>query len=272
MLKREGWIKRGRGRGTRVLPYRQRLSGKPVCVVHSLFNSPRPSGTILLESMGLFTGIKDTLSRLDCPYETVPEGQRPSPQDIQRRYRGAVFIEAGGWGEYFAELARLGFPSVVANLETDPDAPHVAATWVDHRGTTVTAVQLLVAMGHRRIAFVGREAKKKRSSTDEPFGSSTSRFEPEMGIRLLQRWPPCHRVFSSVLYVSLPMIVRFLCNARATFGVDLGPGWCCTANSFWRLDPRFGPQERGCCRFRNQRVWSLNLIRDQRVSPIVHVS
>lgn len=156
-LKQEGWIEQTRGRGTMVLPYRKRLAERPVGIIYPPFSPTSPASIIVFEAMVILDGIKDTLARIDCPYDLIPWTQCPSVEDLAAKYRGAVFIEAQRPVDYFAEAARRKVATVVANLETDLA---VSCSWVNHRRSTKLAVQLLLAMGHRRIAFVGRSPER----------------------------------------------------------------------------------------------------------------
>jgi DNA-binding LacI/PurR family transcriptional regulator len=95
--------------------------------------------------------------RLGYQYDlmSVPRGRDLPAEHFLGRFGALCFIE---WSfasdQLIADLERRRTPTVVAKLEGDLGA---TATWVDHQAPMRQAVQTFVSLGHRRIAFVGRE-------------------------------------------------------------------------------------------------------------------
>lgn len=157
-LAREGILEQLLGTGTRVLPdAAKRLPPGAVAVLHAVFATLTKSEPALI-----LQGIVDALAVESFNYEIVPL----APEDyagplakavraeqilqLPNRYGGLIFIE-GFAQDCTLELQRRGVPLVVANLENNMD---VSATWVDHKRIASTAMEMLAAMGHRRIGLV----------------------------------------------------------------------------------------------------------------------
>lgn len=155
-LERDGLVLRSQGRGTRVLPASETASRLPIGIVHGEFVAMRAAE--YRGSLSTLQGARETLERLACDHElmSVPRDHGLPADHLLDRFGAMLFIESCcGEDQYLAEFERRGVPVVVAKLEDDLD---VSATWVDHQEPTLQAVRTLVGLGHRRIAFVGREA------------------------------------------------------------------------------------------------------------------
>ena len=158
-----------RGRGTRVLPPMDRLTRTCVGILSPLPELEAheyPGGP---KSAHVLAGIQETFHHLKFRYEAVmvrppPDGDPRSPGDspgpglfietLLERFGAVISVEAFWRQGLLEELERRRVPVTVANLEDDI---RVSGTCIDHRKTTAQAVRLLVAMGHRRIAFLGRD-------------------------------------------------------------------------------------------------------------------
>lgn len=159
------FVERSPNRGTRVLTAAERLGEKPVGVVYRRLQAQeRPERVSILE------GVQDQLHELGYPWRRITyedpaggTGQTPAgavrPEMIPAladECAGLVFVEGGNAAmlAYAQELEDRRYPVVAANQEFDC---HVTGSWVDHAKATRQAVQTLVAFGHRRIGFVGRD-------------------------------------------------------------------------------------------------------------------
>jgi len=162
ILCRERLVEKARGRGARVAPPLSRLSKGVIGVLY-------PEGAFRLYDVApTLLGVQQTLMRLGYAFEfaevTWREGApmvlgRPTPwpltaDNFLEHYGAGVFWEYATYDEHILELERRHAPVVVANMQNDIP---VTATWVDHRKASRSAVNFLAAMGHRRIAFVGRD-------------------------------------------------------------------------------------------------------------------
>jgi len=162
-LAQEGLIEQTRGRGTVVVPVQQRLGHTQIAVVHK-FELPR----LPAQETQILHGIQDTLSRLGYSYDVVPVAQdwhalsdlserilpKSDVHTLAGRYGALVFVETLHAADQIRSLEEQRIPLVVANLEEDIE---VSATWVDHRKIIRSAVDILVAFGHRRIAYLGTD-------------------------------------------------------------------------------------------------------------------
>jgi len=149
-LQEAGLVEPKPGRGTRVLPLSERPSRGAAAIVMAGGPSSRAEGATITQ------GMHQRLNDLNqhCEFVFGAEGHPDATvESVMERYTGALFLEAAGVERLALELERKRFPCVVANLEMDLP---LTATRVDHRKTTYSAVQLLVALGHRRIAFLTR--------------------------------------------------------------------------------------------------------------------
>lgn len=146
------------GAGSRVCSdAARRLPPGTIALAHPLWIRTPPAEPALI-----LQGVIDTLVREQFPYEmvAVAPAEYAGPVEkavaaatlpsLRRRYGGFLFLEGFASRETLM-LHRDGVPTVVANLETDLA---VSATWVDHHRIARKAVEILVALGHRRIGLV----------------------------------------------------------------------------------------------------------------------
>ena len=163
----ERLIEQIQGRGTRVLPLVNRLAHRAICVVHNLpmVVSGSPGEEVLI-----LRGIMDRLRHLQLPHDDLAMYYLQSERiadipnlihlseigGLAEKYGAMLFVEATLLEEPILKFHQAGIPLVVANLEFPLDVPGMR---VDHRKTTAQSVRLLAAMGHRRIAYFGRDPK-----------------------------------------------------------------------------------------------------------------
>ena len=187
-LAREGVVKQHLGTGTRVLPDAgKRLPPGTIAILHRVFEgAPAPEPELILQ------GIVDALARERFAYEMFPVlsgdyvglvekavkvGEILSLRD---RYGGWLFVETCA-PEQTVALHRLHAPVVVANLESELE---VSATWVDHKRIAGAAVQILAALGHRRIGLVATQANSAfYKKTIEGYRESMTRLNLPMDAR-----------------------------------------------------------------------------------------
>ena len=161
VLAKEGLIEQTRGRGTRVVPVRERLTSGPICVLY-----PFDTHGLTAEGSHLLHGIQDALARLGYTCELIPKIEdmyqaqsdravrKSSIPTLANRYGAFVCLETLGSEQALLAFEERRIPLVVANLEVNAD---LTATYVDHGKTTRSAVETLAAFGHRRIAYLGTE-------------------------------------------------------------------------------------------------------------------
>lgn len=155
-LERDGLVSRSPGRGTRILPITDRLTQSGIGIIHG--ELPSMEDFARQDSLKTQQGVRDTLERLGYSYKlaTIPSSQDVNLDQFVSRFGAMIFIEVGpALNVQVAELEKRKIPVVVAKLEADLD---VCATLVDHQEPMRQAVHTFVKLGHRRIAFVGREA------------------------------------------------------------------------------------------------------------------
>jgi biotin operon repressor len=167
-LAEDGLVVQTQGRGTRVLPSLDRLSKSIVGVLHA-----HPMLGLAMEPILILEGIKTALTRLKYRFDVLPMIYREDERvhlnspvilagdipTLGERYGAFLFVEANQeeiWNPIFS-FQEQGIPVVVANLETELE---VSATWVDHRKMTFEATKMLLALGHRRIGYLGRDPAK----------------------------------------------------------------------------------------------------------------
>ncbi|HRU07031.1 MAG TPA: substrate-binding domain-containing protein [Candidatus Brocadiia bacterium] len=162
-LAAEGIVEQRTGVGTRVLPgAAERLPPGRVAVVR-----PAQRGRASSEGTMILQGVLDGLARQQRAFDllavgeegTASGGENALPRKelggLPLRYGGAVFVEAM-FREAILDWERRKAPVVVANMEQDLEA---CATWVDHAKVARSAVELLAAMGHRRIGLVATDPR-----------------------------------------------------------------------------------------------------------------
>jgi hypothetical protein len=157
ILAKDGLVERSPSRGTRVLSPLGQLTQPLIGIVQ--VNSLEGQGAPMpwrQDSLATLNGVQDALLSLKLRYEFVfAHPDRGLASEEIRRFGAFLFVEhSEHWGELFDELKQCGVPFIVAKLEDDVDVP---CTHVDHEAPAKQAVRMLVACGHRRIAFVGRE-------------------------------------------------------------------------------------------------------------------
>ena len=191
LLEKEKYILRSQSRGVRVLPPQDRLAKNRVGVVYQHWMANPPELTYMLAGIqDCLTGLgyrydlvpigrdrRHTSTGSEHVFRPQPSctlsptvsdpvacnhGQA-SPQEsdhratsmanLEERFGAVVFVETFRQEAAILNLHKNGLLVAVANLETDIA---VSGTWVDHRKTTSSAVNTLVALGHRRIALLAR--------------------------------------------------------------------------------------------------------------------
>ncbi len=162
-LKEAGLIESSRGRGTRVLPKKERTVRQKIAYIHSPVKS-----WIGLEPHHIRAGILHRLEQLDCDCtevviskdNIVPGHGEPSKivtpaelPEVLKKFCAFIFHEASPLvAGIITDMVKKNVPVVVANLEIELD---VSATLVDHRSVSMHAVETLASFGHRRIAYIG---------------------------------------------------------------------------------------------------------------------
>lgn len=145
-----GIVARRPGYGTHVIDVSDRPARSSVAIL-------LPEGAHYgPEGLSMVRGMQQKLSKLNQRCELVCDVlKRPdmTADEISRRYAGVLFVEALGLEELALELERRHFASIAANIEKDIA---VSGSWIDHARSTQTAVELLAALGHRRIALLTR--------------------------------------------------------------------------------------------------------------------
>ena len=159
----EGLISQQQGRRTEVLPPQELLKEKPIAVAYRTQLPGTPP-----EHVMLLRGVQDRLATLGYHYHLVPTVDSPEcapyvsgrvvlTADVPRlpeRYSAVICQEALNAPDMIRALEDTHVPLVVVNLEEDIA---VTCTCVNHRRITHGAVDVLAAMGHRRIAYLGRD-------------------------------------------------------------------------------------------------------------------
>jgi len=155
-IREKGLLKMIRGKGTRVLALNERPQNGTVGIVVSLSPS-----LFSHEPARILEGFRKTLKENKQHYRIVLEselnGILHSDQSLGDYFGGLLFIEATGEEKQIEKLKSLDFPYVVANLESSMEA---TCTWVNHKKTTNTAVIMLAAMGHKKIALISRNTNE----------------------------------------------------------------------------------------------------------------
>jgi len=111
------------------------------------------------DSLRTLQGVRERLEQLGYAYTVmnVPRPHNLSAEHFLSQFGAMIFIESS-FGESLSlnEFEERKIPVVVAKLEVDE--LQVSATYVDHREPMRQAVRTFVSLGHRRIAFIGRDA------------------------------------------------------------------------------------------------------------------
>jgi len=148
-LHQEGFVVQARGRGTRVLPLGEATSRNTIPVACAHWPVFPTQLTRILQ------GVSRVLARFGYKYEIfmqgAPEGKSMPLRAVAEKFGGLLCLHTFGHQDEICAIEKAKLPVVVAGLEEQID---VTGTWVDHRKTTRTAVNILVGMGHRRIAML----------------------------------------------------------------------------------------------------------------------
>ena len=154
----DGLLVKTKGLATRVLPPFRPPAKDAIAALWSP-ESARQGWPFAGENVEIMRGARDTLSRLGHRFELLSTELEPlTVEDMGGRFAGAVFLNVSTSRlAELVELDRRGIPLVVANIEVETP---LSGTWVDHRKATGHAVRTLVALGHRRIAFLGRDPSR----------------------------------------------------------------------------------------------------------------
>ena len=151
LLYQDGLVSKPGRRGTQVRCPVERLRQPLVGIIHSPYG-PETSGTTDVGVM--IEAAAELFTELGYPYEDrVVNRDQLTVEQLTERYGAMVFLETFRREDIILRLAKERVPLVVANLEIDLD---VSGTCVDHKATSRQAVETLVSLGHRRIAFMGR--------------------------------------------------------------------------------------------------------------------
>jgi DNA-binding LacI/PurR family transcriptional regulator len=73
----------------------------------------------------------------------------------RRRVDGVISATAQMRGSYTQRLAQLNMPTVLINQQADPDTDHLYSVDADDYAGARDAVEHLLALGHRRIGYLG---------------------------------------------------------------------------------------------------------------------
>ena len=161
-LARDGIVLRCQGRGTRVLPISEHQGKPSIAVVHvDLVDAPPIERT---DSLRTLQGAREKLDQLGCTYELIDAhtfeltnaSKLKNAHNVAsaHRFTAVLFIECCYTPDLLAELQKNDIPVVVAKLESNDS---VSGSWVDHQEPMQNAVRMLSDMGHKRIAFIGRD-------------------------------------------------------------------------------------------------------------------
>ncbi len=149
-LEAMGFVDQAPGRGTRVIPVRDRSSRGAVAII-VVGGMPEKAGPA-----HAIQGMEAALTQRGQHFQLALDFKDPdrvTAEMIRERYAGALFVQALGYENLLPALDESRYPYVVAGLEKRIEA---TCTWVDHRKTTRTATRVLTAMGHQRIALLIR--------------------------------------------------------------------------------------------------------------------
>lgn len=149
-LRTMGIVDQAPGRGTRVIPVRERSAVGAVGII-AAGGMPEQ-----IAPARIVQGMEETLARNGQHFQLALDLKDPSRVTVDmitERYAGALFVQGLGFEHLLPALEERRYPYVVANLEKRIEA---TCTWVDHRKTTRTAVGVLTAMGHRRVVLLTR--------------------------------------------------------------------------------------------------------------------
>ncbi len=142
-----------------------------------------------------------------------------------RQVDGLILSPTGGAHEYLVRLARSGFPLIFIDREVGDLG--VPAVMLDNRAAARDAVRHLLALGHRRIAFVS--GRSQISSTQERLEGYTQALA-EAGIPLNpslvasggSRMEEARTAVSSLLRINPAPTAFFVANNLMTIGALAG--------------------------------------------------
>ena len=103
----------------------------------------------------------------------------------RRRVDGVISATAQIQGPYVERLAQIGMPTVMINWQPDSDADQLLSVDADDYGGARQAVEHLLALGHRRIGYLG-VANRMHSSQRRLAGYRDTLTET--GIRVDETW------------------------------------------------------------------------------------
>ena len=165
-LAEAGLLESSRGRGTRVLPAKERTVKTKVAFIHTHADE---LSRRKIEPYRISRGITRRLQALGYPISEFDivndiaskEFSESSVQPLIMKELPAatefcdafIFIEANhpSVGEFAVNLERQKIPVVIANMETNLP---VSATCIDHEAISFHAVETLASFGHHRIGFL----------------------------------------------------------------------------------------------------------------------
>ena len=157
-VKEHGLIKLEPGRSARVLPLDERPNKGTVGIIIWRANDSILHDLTECETKLILDGVCKKLTASNQHYELIymlhPANKKRNLLDELERYSGFIFIEMSNTIAMLEELELRRFPYVIANLEEESK---FTSTWVDHRETTMTAIKLMLAFGHRQIALLTSE-------------------------------------------------------------------------------------------------------------------
>lgn len=155
LLYQDGLVAKPGRRGTQVRCPVDRLHQPLIGIIHSPYG-PEISGTTDLGVM--IEAAAEVFDNLGYPYEDrVVNRDQLTANQLTEKYGAMIFMETFQREDIVLRLHEACIPLVVANLEIALD---VTSTCVNHKATSRQAVETLVSLGHRRIAFVGRDPSR----------------------------------------------------------------------------------------------------------------
>jgi DNA-binding LacI/PurR family transcriptional regulator len=152
----EGLVVQARGRGTRVLGGEAESKQKRILLVAPWDNKYTENDSTLRmspEASSAMQGAERWLKSLGYRCEASRYDKLPADAaEIACTWGGVLFFESFWRQDVLLFLEQQRMPMVVCNIEHDLP---VSGTFVDHRKSTATAVEILVSLGHRRVAYIG---------------------------------------------------------------------------------------------------------------------
>ena len=152
-IRQNGIIERTPRRGTRVIPLEERSSRGSVAILHTDGMPPSEEANLII------AGICEILEDNNQHYEFISiDNFGVMDIDIlMNKYSGCIFVELLGEQSLPLQMEEKQYPYIIANLEPDLN---LSCTWIDHTKATFSAVHILAALGHKRIALLSGELDK----------------------------------------------------------------------------------------------------------------